>query len=42
MMETQDNKADEVLWRADQALLLAKSNGRNQTNIYTQLLRRVK
>lgn len=33
-MEPNDKKYDQVLWRADQALLRAKEAGRNQTFVY--------
>lgn len=33
-MRRDDKKFDDVLWRADQALLEAKENGRNNTRIY--------
>ncbi|MCR4300502.1 MAG: sensor domain-containing diguanylate cyclase [Sulfuricaulis sp.] len=33
-MHDKDNKPDDVLWRADQALLQAKETGRNNTRIY--------
>lgn len=33
-MSAKDTKFDQVLWRADQALLRAKEAGRNQTHVY--------
>ena len=33
-MHDKDTKPDDVLWRADQALLLAKEAGRNATRVY--------